>query len=64
MVLTRTCYNAAARAQRANSPKMLDTLPLSDDIFVGEGWIRIYQDVRGKYGSEGNYLMTPPPIGR
>jgi putative CocE/NonD family hydrolase len=63
MVLTRTCYNAAGRAQRANSPKMLDTLPLSDDIFVGEGWIRIYQDVRGKYGSEGNYFMTPPPVG-
>jgi uncharacterized protein len=63
MVMTRTCYNAAARAQRANSPKMLDTLPLSDEVFVNEGWIRIYQDVRGKYGSEGNYLMTPPPIG-
>jgi uncharacterized protein len=63
MVLTRTCYNAAARAQRAYSPKMLDTLPLSDDVFVGAGWIRVYQDVRGKYGSEGNYLMTPPPIG-
>jgi uncharacterized protein len=63
MVLTRTCYNAAGRAQRAYSPKMLDTLPLSDEIYVNEGWIRIYQDVRGKYGSEGNYLMTPPPIG-
>ncbi|MGD0304922.1 MAG: CocE/NonD family hydrolase [Candidatus Acidiferrales bacterium] len=63
MVLTRTCYNAAARAQRAYSPKMSDTLPLSDDVFVGAGWIRVYQDVRGKYGSEGNYLMTPPPIG-
>ena len=63
IVLTRTCYNAAGRAQRAYSPKMLDTLPLSDEVFVSEGWIRIYQDVRGKYGSEGNYLMTPPPIG-
>ena len=27
------------------------------------GYIRVFQDVRGKYGSEGNYLMTPPPIG-
>ncbi|MGC2719537.1 MAG: CocE/NonD family hydrolase, partial [Candidatus Acidiferrales bacterium] len=63
MVLTRTCYNAAGRATRAYSPKMLDTLPLSDEVFVKEGWIRIYQDVRGKYGSEGVYLMTPPPIG-
>jgi hypothetical protein len=64
IVLTRTPYNAAGRASRAsNSPKMLDTLPLSDEVFVGEGWIRVYQDVRGKYGSEGVYLMTPPPIG-
>ncbi len=63
MVLTRTCYNAAGRAQRNYSPKMLDTLPLSDEIFVNAGYIRVYQDVRGKYGSEGAYLMTPPPIG-
>ena len=27
------------------------------------GYIRVYQDVRGKYGSEGAYLMTPPPLG-
>jgi putative CocE/NonD family hydrolase len=63
IILTRTCYNAAGRAQRAKSQKMLDTLPLSDEVFVNEGWIRVYQDVRGKYGSEGNYIMTPPPIG-
>jgi putative CocE/NonD family hydrolase len=63
IVLTRTPYNAAGRAERGYSPKMLDTLPLSDEGFVHEGWIRVYQDVRGKYGSEGVYLMTPPPIG-
>ncbi len=27
-----------------------------------QGYIRVYQDVRGKYGSEGPYLMTPPPV--
>ena len=40
---------------------MIDELGLSDEIFVKAGYIRVYQDVRGKYGSEGVYLMTPPP---
>jgi hypothetical protein len=42
---------------------MLDELPQGDDVFVGAGYIRVFQDVRGKYGSEGAYLMTPPPLG-
>ncbi len=63
MVLTRTPYNAADRAARSESPYMLDELPLSDEVLVHAGYIRVYQDVRGKYGSEGAYVMTPPPIG-
>src|SRR5580698_10868325 len=63
ILLTRTPYNAARRAQRNESSKMLDILPQGDDVFVGAGYIRVFQDVRGKYGSEGAYLMTPPPIG-
>src|SRR5262249_2754659 len=34
----------------------------SDEGCVEAGYIRVYQDVRGKYGSEGVYLMTPPPL--
>lgn len=63
ILLTRTPYNAAGRAARAESPYMLDELPQGDDVFVKAGYIRVFQDVRGKYGSEGTYLMTPPPIG-
>ncbi|WP_263410586.1 CocE/NonD family hydrolase [Terriglobus tenax] len=85
MILTRTPYNAAARAaairtpnatgnataaspggaatKKEDSPHMIDELGLPDEVFVNAGWIRIYQDVRGKYGSEGPYLMTPPPVG-
>jgi uncharacterized protein len=63
ILLTRTCYDAASRAKRTESPHMLDELPQGDDVFVGAGYIRVFQDVRGKYGSEGNYLMTPPPLG-
>ena len=63
IVLTRTPYNAKGRAERVASPRMIEMLPLSDEIFVEQGYIRVYQDVRGKYGSEGPYLMTPPPVG-
>jgi putative CocE/NonD family hydrolase len=61
ILLTRTCYNAAARAERSKSGRMIEALPLSDEVFVESGYIRVYQDVRGKYASEGVYLMTPPP---
>jgi uncharacterized protein len=63
ILLTRTPYNAKDRAARSESPYMLDELPLSDEVFVRAGYIRVFQDVRGKYGSEGAYIMTPPPIG-
>ena len=63
ILLTRTPYDAAKRAARTESPHMLDELPQGDDVFVGAGYIRVFQDVRGKYGSEGMYLMTPPPLG-
>ena len=62
IVLTRTPYNAAMRAARSKSARMVEALPLSDENFVEAGYIRVYQDVRGKYGSEGVYLMTPPPV--
>jgi putative CocE/NonD family hydrolase len=60
MILTRTPYNAAKRAERARSPHMLATLPQGDEVFVADGYIRVFQDVRGKYGSEGDYVMTRP----
>jgi uncharacterized protein len=62
ILLTRTPYNAAERAERSKSPRMIEAVPLSDEVFVEAGYIRVYQDVRGKYGSEGAYLMTPPPL--
>ena len=60
MLLTRTPYNASARAQRNASPSIVATLALFDELFAADGYIRIYQDVRGKYGSEGEYVMTRP----
>ena len=60
VILTRTPYNAAGRAEREASPHMLGTLPQGDEVFVRDGYIRVFQDVRGKYGSEGEYWMTRP----
>jgi uncharacterized protein len=62
IILTRTPYNAA-RHQRGETPSLLSSLALADEDFVAGGYIRVYQDVRGKYGSEGAYLMTRPPRG-
>jgi putative CocE/NonD family hydrolase len=63
ILLTRTPYNASKRASRNESPRMLAVLPLADEVFVNDGYIRVYQDVRGKYKSEGDYLMTRPVRG-
>ncbi len=63
IVLTRTPYDAAHHTGAPDAYRLIDALPLSDRDFVRAGYIRVYQDVRGKYGSEGAYLMTPPPLG-
>jgi putative CocE/NonD family hydrolase len=63
ILLTRTPYNASGRASRNHSPHLLAALPLSDEVFAADGYIRVYQDVRGKYKSEGNYIMTRPVRG-
>jgi putative CocE/NonD family hydrolase len=60
MLLTRTPYNADGRTSRLDSPHMRDLLGQGDEVFVDAGYIRVIQDVRGKYGSEGDYVMTRP----
>ncbi|OFA00130.1 CocE/NonD family hydrolase [Duganella sp. HH101] len=60
MVLSRTPYNASGRAQRNVSPSVLATVGQGDEVMMENGYIRVFQDVRGKYGSEGDYVMTRP----
>jgi hypothetical protein len=60
IVLTRTPYNASRRAERVQSPHMLAAAPSGDDVFAAGDYILVFQDVRGKYGSEGDYFMTRP----
>src|SRR5580704_12931020 len=63
IVLTRTPYNASKRLARNDSPHLLAVLPMSDGVFGADGYIRVFQDVRGKYKSEGEYVMTRPVRG-
>src|SRR5437763_2113335 len=63
ILLTRTPYNASKRTERNNSPSMLAILPQGDEVFAAAGYIRVFQDVRGKYKSEGDYVMTRPVRG-
>jgi uncharacterized protein len=60
ILLTRTPYNAGQRVSRAESPRMASVVPQMNDTAVAAGYIIAFQDVRGKYGSEGDYVMTRP----
>ena len=60
ILLTRTPYNASERVLRFNSPHLAAVVPQMDDTAVAAGYIIVSQDVRGKYGSEGDYVMTRP----
>src|SRR3546814_11338314 len=48
IVLTRTPYTAAGRAERMDSPSMLSPLPLADDPFVTAGSLRLTPAVAGE----------------
>jgi len=60
ILLTRTPYNAKKAAGRALSPHAAATGAQVDEPFLADGYIRVYQDVRGKYGSEGDYVLNRP----
>ena len=60
MLLTRTPYDAAGATWRVPSQKIEDIVPVMDAPFVNDGYIRVYQDVRGLHKSEGDYVMNRP----
>ena len=60
ILLSRTPYDAEKTTQRAASPSITEILPVMDAEFVDDGYIRVYQDMRGQHHSEGEYVMTRP----
>jgi uncharacterized protein len=63
ILLTRTPYSATALTTNTQSAHLGSSLYGYDnatDVIVDGGYIRAIQDVRGKYGSEGDYVMNRP----
>jgi putative CocE/NonD family hydrolase len=66
ILLTRTPYDAEALTSNVSSGRMIASLDGYDnasDIIVAGGYIRVIEDVRGKYGSGGTYVMNRPFVG-
>jgi putative CocE/NonD family hydrolase len=66
ILLTRTPYDANALTSHTPSghlAPMLQGYDNATDVIVEDGYIRVVQDVRGKYGSEGDYVMNRPVHG-
>jgi putative CocE/NonD family hydrolase len=63
ILLTRTPYDADKLTSHVTSSHLGPSLYGYDnaaDVIVEGGYIRVVQDVRGKYGSEGDYVMNRP----
>jgi putative CocE/NonD family hydrolase len=63
MLLSRTPYGATGRMggrSSAHMSQMIGNADVADDEILNGGYIRVVQDVRGKHGSEGDYVMTRP----
>jgi putative CocE/NonD family hydrolase len=62
ILITRTPYDADGMTKPV-SPHLAPVLQGYDnatDVIVEGGYIRVIQDVRGKHGSEGDYVMNRP----
>jgi putative CocE/NonD family hydrolase len=63
MLLTRTPYNADNLTTHNDSAHLEMNLIGYDnatDVIVEGGYIRVVQDIRGKHGSEGDYVVNRP----
>ena len=66
ILLTRTPYDATALTNHAHSAhlgRVISGYDHATDVVVEGGYIRVVQDVRGKHGSEGDYVMNRPLSG-
>ncbi len=66
ILLSRTPYGAVSRYAGRPSKHLAEVLGESDvaeEAVLSGGYIRVVQDIRGKHGSEGDYVMNRPLIG-
>ena len=59
ILLERTPYDAEGSV-KGDVPQADMAVRPSDAMFLDHGYIRVYQDVRGKYGSGGEYVNERP----
>jgi hypothetical protein len=63
ILLTRTPYSAdqlTSRQPSAHLGPILYGYDNATDVIVEGGYIRVIEDIRGKYGSEGDFVMNRP----
>src|SRR5262245_44425207 len=63
ILLSRSPYDAHHSTHRVHSQRIVDILEVMDAEFVEDGYIRVYQDIRGLHRSEGAYIMNRPLAG-
>jgi putative CocE/NonD family hydrolase len=63
ILLTRTPYSAdklTSHAESAHLGPVLSGYDNAVDVILEGGYVRVVQDVRGKHGSEGDYVVNRP----
>jgi putative CocE/NonD family hydrolase len=63
ILLSRTPYDAHKATHRVASQRIVDILEVMDIEFVEDGYIRVYQDIRGLHRSEGAWVLNRPLAG-
>jgi hypothetical protein len=63
ILFTRTPYDANQLTTNAVSSHLgpsLEGYDNANEVIIEDGYIRVVQDIRGKYGSEGDFIMNRP----
>jgi putative CocE/NonD family hydrolase len=63
ILLSRTPYDAHHSTHRVASQRGVDVLEIMDAEFFDDGYIRVYQDIRGLHRSEGQWVLNRPIVG-
>jgi putative CocE/NonD family hydrolase len=59
ILLSRTPYGAAGAIGKPSQHGAM-VLPAASEPFFQDGYILVYEDIRGRYGSEGGFVLTRP----
>ena len=63
ILLSRTPYDAHKSVHRTASQRGVDVVEVMDAEYFDDGYIRVYQDIRGLHRSEGAWVLNRPIVG-